>query len=352
MKKIFSLIVTPSILYLLITMQLSAQERLHYWRDSEAYLQDQASIIIEEAYKVLAAHPPSTTVSSERKLALFSLDALLHDTRLDNGTAFMTYMDNMAANIATELRINKPSGREIRFFRFYNDGFVIQTSTVTVAIDLIRGGKADKPFVNDERIRSIVDQCDMLFITHAHGDHADFTVAKMFCEQGKNVIVPNEFWKDLTPHLRVVRGNIQETIRLQAKNASLTVHVYPGHQENVLNNVYIITLPEGQTIVHTGDQDYTDDLVAKISNSKVDVLLVHCWMMPMEKFVSGIKPALVICGHENEMEHAIDHRESYWLTFRRMSAIRVPYVIMAWGESYAIRPDNQDVVNQFPVNKK
>ena len=339
MKKIHFLVIICFIPCLLSTIPLSAQEKLHYWNDSETYLQAQASTIIEEAYRVLAAHPPAATVSSERKLALFSLDALLHDTRLDNGTAFMTYMDHMAGNIATELRKSKPSGSEMRFFRFYNHGFIVQTSSVTIAIDLIRGGKADNPFVNDARIRSIVDQCDILFITHAHADHADIAVAKMFCEQGKNVIVPNEIWQDMPPQFRILRGSdmIRELIRLPVKNASLTVQIYPGHQGNVLNNVYIITLPEGQTIMHTGDQDYTDDVVSKIgSNSKVDILLVQCWMMPMEKFVSGIRPALVICGHENEMGHTIDHREAYWLTFRRMSEVKVPYVIMAWGESYTV----------------
>ena len=339
MKKIHFSILIQVFLILLLTIQLSAQERLHYWSDSETFLQEQTSTIIEEAYKVLAAYPPGTTVNNELKLALFALDALFHDTRLDNGPAFLKYMDNIISNIATELRKSKPSGNAIRFFRFYNHGFIIQTPTVTIGIDLVRGGRADNPFISEPLMRSIVEQCDIFFITHAHGDHADPIVAKMFCEQGKPVIVPEEIWKDLTPQLRVVRGTdmIRETIHLPAKNTSLAVHVFPGQQGNVLNNVYIITLPEGQTIMHTGDQDYSDDLIAKINgNIKVDVLLVQCWMMPMGKFVSGIKPSLVIPGHENEMLHTIDHRESYWLTFRRMEEVSVPYVITAWGESYTV----------------
>jgi len=333
MKKTFSKTIIQLVLCLLIITKLSAQEKLHYWRDSETYLQDQATVIIDEAYRVLAAHPPGTSASNERKLALFSLDALLHDTRLDNGPAFMKYMDNMAANIATEIQNSKPVGSEILFFRFYNDGFIIKTPSITVAIDLIRGGKADNPFVSDARMRAIVDQCDIMFITHAHGDHTDLSVAEMFFKQGKTVVVPEEFWKDI-PQLRVMRGTdvIRETVNVLAKNTSLKVAVYPGYQGNVLNNVYHITFPEGQTIVHTGDQDYNEDLALKIGQSKVDVLLVQCWMMPMEKFVSGVKPSLVICGHENEMGHTIDHREAYWLTFRRMSEVKVPYIVMAWGE--------------------
>jgi L-ascorbate metabolism protein UlaG (beta-lactamase superfamily) len=143
----------------------------------------------------------------------------------------------------------------------------------------------------------------------------------------------------MPPQFRILRGVdvLCESIRLPAKNISVTVGVYPGQQGNLPNNVYIITLPEGQTIVHTGDQDYTEDLVAKVGANNIDVLLVQCWMMPMEKFVSGIKPALVITGHENEMGHTVDHREAYWLSFKRMSGVNAPYVVMEWGESYLVK---------------
>ena len=319
--------------------QMQAQEKLHYWRDSTAYLQDQASLIFKQAYKVLAAYPPGTTISDERKLALFSLDALLHDTRIDNGTAFLTYIERVTGNIADELQKSKPSGNEIRFFRCYNDGFIIQSATVTIAIDLIRGGTTNQPFISNQLIRTIVDQCDILFITHAHSDHNDPVVIDMFLEQGKEIIVPENFRKDLPPAFRVLRGTelIRETIHLPVIKQSLSVYVYPGQQGNVLNNVYVITLPEGQTIMHTGDQDFTNDIGIKINNDKVkvDVLLVQCWMMPMNEFIKSVNPALIICGHENEMGHTIDHREAYWLTFRRMSEVKVPYVVMAWGERYS-----------------
>ena len=335
MKKLFCLLCT---IVLWVNMQAQAQEKLHYWRDSSAYLQDQASLIFEQAYKVLAAYPPGINVGDERKLALYSLDALLHDTRIDNGTAFLSYMERITGNVAVELQKNKPSGREIRFFRCYNDGFIIQTATATVAIDLIRGGSANSPFVDNALIRSIVDQCDILFISHAHGDHTDNAVIDMFLEQGKQVIVPDNFRKDMPPPFRIIRGTdmIRETVHLPAKNTSLSVSVYPGQQGAMPNNVYLITLPEGKTIMHTGDQDFTTDTGTKISraNLKVDVLLAQCWMMPMHDFVSGFNPALIITGHENEMGHTIDHREAYWLTFRRMAEVKVPYVVMAWGESY------------------
>jgi L-ascorbate metabolism protein UlaG (beta-lactamase superfamily) len=336
MKKVFFMAVVSLAFCSMLTSQLSAQEKLHYWGDSEQYLQEQAALVFAQAYRVFAAHPPGINQCDEREFALLSLDVLLHDTRLDKGTAFMSYMNSIISNLLSELQNAKPTGKEIRFFRFYNHGFIVKTPTVTIGIDLVRGGNAENPFIDATLMQSIVEQCDILFITHAHGDHADISVAKMFCEQGKNVIAPVEIWKDMPPQFRVLRGAdvVRETIRLSAKNTPFTVGVYPGQQGNLPNNVYIITLPEGQTIVHTGDQDYTDDLAAKVGAFSIDVLLVQCWMMPMEKFVSGIQPALVITGHENEMGHTIDHREAWWLTFRRLSGIKAPYVVMAWGESY------------------
>jgi len=334
-------------LCLLFSGNLLAQERfrLNYSGDIESLLQDQASIIFEHSYKVLSTYPPCSNPGVERKMALYALDALLHDTRLDKGTAFMSYMNRVVSNIAEELPKNKPKGSEMRVFQFYNFGFIVQTASVTVGIDLVKGGRESIPYISDDLMRSIVDQCDIHFVSHRHGDHASHSVAKMFCEQGKNVIVPEDFWPDLKPQLRALRGTdmIREDIRLPGKNASLSVWVYPGFQGSVRNsgmpnNVYMITLPEGQTIMHTGDQTYYDVLVEKIKSNrvKVDVLLVGC-AAPMPVIVPGVNPSLVFTGHENEMEHSIDHREAYWLTFRRMNEVKHPYIVMAWGESFLIK---------------
>ncbi|MDR0582071.1 MAG: MBL fold metallo-hydrolase [Prevotellaceae bacterium] len=318
---------------------LLAQQPLEYWDNPNEMLQDQAAILFEHTHKVLERNPPSTSANDERKLALFALDALLHDTRLDNGAAFFTYTERMAQTVAEELAKGKPVGNKVRFFRFYNHGFIVQTPSVTVAIDIIRGGghNEEKHFISDSLMQLIIKQCDILFVTHVHGDHADEAVAKMFCEQGKDVIVPIKFWQNSDSHIRPLRGAdmLKETIRISGKNVSLPVYIFPGHQRDVPNNVYAITTPEGITVMHTGDQSNHDDMkwIANVGDKvKVDVLLAHCWMMPMEESVAGIRPALIITGHENEMGHSIDHREPYWLTFRRLENVKVPYVIMAWGE--------------------
>ncbi len=327
---------------LLLSGALSAQDiyRRNYSGDIENLLQDQATVIFEEASRVLAAYPPTPNPGIERKLALYSLDALLHDTRLDKGQAFLTYMKNVAGNVASELSKSKPTGKEVRVFKLYNFGYIVQTASVTVGIDLVRGGREDENlfYIDEAAMRSIVEQCDIHFLTHIHDDHASYSVAKMFYQQDKEMIAPGIFWEDMKPRLRVLRGDdiIQENIPVPAKNTSLDVKVYPGYQGKLENNVYFITLPEGQTIMHVGDQTYYEDLVDKIKASaiKVDILLMGC-AGNIFLTVPELKPSFVFIGHENEMEHGIDHREPYWLSFRRSNGLK-PVLVLAWGESYTI----------------
>jgi hypothetical protein len=316
---------------------LAAQDVfLQYWRRPEAMLNEQAAIIFGQATEVLDKYPPTADPGVERKLALFSIDALLHDTRLDYGDAFMQYAAASTERVASALAAGKPSGDEVRIFRLYNHGFIIQSRTVTVGIDLIRG--SGRPFVDSLMMQSVADKCDILFISHAHGDHADKGVAQMFCRQGKPVVVPTNMWSDLP--LTVFRPERPQLRSFKAGGNSLEVTVFPGHQDDIPNNLYAIRLPEGKVIMHTGDQDNSSDvqMLTKVKDEiKVDALLAHCWMQPLQPILDGIQPPVVICGHENEVEHTIDHREPFWLTFRRMAKVGRPCIVMAWGESFILR---------------
>lgn len=51
--------------------------------------------------------------------------------------------------------------------------------------------------------------------------------------------------------------------------------------------------------------------------SQPDVLIVNYWPHRMSDLVASFNFKLVIIGHENEMEHAIDHREAFWQTFKK-----------------------------------
>jgi hypothetical protein len=60
---------------------------------------------------------------------------------------------------------------------------------------------------------------------------------------------------------------------------------------------------------------------------------------------------VISSGYENEMEHTIDHREPYWLTYQRREGsdrfggtkhvgYDSPLILMTWGESYHFKRVN------------
>lgn len=313
-----------------------AQVREYYHRDPQGLLEDQSAIILDQAYKILNRYPPDTLHANERKLALFALDGIYHDTRLDTSSALKNHFSQIMNRIVDSLKTTAVD-EGIQIYKAYNHGFILKSESVTIAIDLVRPGK--NKYISDVQMQKLVELSDILFITHLHGDHADAVVADMFVKQGKKVIVPTGLWEDKSinyVHLRDSAVTISDNIVL-SNGQKLGIKVFPGHQGPVPNSIYAITTPENLTLMHTGDQANKKDL-AWIKNIKekvcIDVLLLHCWMPNMETAIAGIQPNLIITGHENELGHTIDHREPYWLTFNKLKSITVPYVVMAWGEYY------------------
>ena len=116
--------------------------------------------------------------------------------------------------------------------------------------------------------------------------------------------------------------------------------VFPGHQGDLLNNVYLVRTPEGFTVAHTGDQHDGEDfewIDHAADTHRIDLLLMNCWTMDIPRIVRGFAPGVIITGHENEMGHSIDHREACWLTCERMAGIGTPWILMGWGESYTMK---------------
>lgn len=147
-------------------------------------------------------------------------------------------------------------------------------------------------------------------------------------------------WTDKGDGVTHIRSEeiLHESISL-ASGKELEVIVMPGHQDDTPNNVYIVSTPEGIAIAHTGDQwnKEKDGWIEQVKDhAQIDVLLVHCWAMPLERMVEGFNPKLVISGHENEIVHSIDHREPYWLNYRRMGKVTKPIVYMDLGGVFSL----------------
>lgn len=327
--------------FLSLTAQTTVQERPNIarsslWKNPDTYLPEQAFRMFDLINQALNEFPPTVGETTERKLALYLFDAMLHETKYDDSEALFQFTDARMEHLMKILK--EPVKKGLFIYKVYNDGFIARTQSVTIAFDIVRGKSKGRQLVADKYIEQIVDQCDVLFLSHNHGDHVDKLTVDLFTQAGKPVIAASNIQKnnENVTHLRAdQRINHEVTLKNGKK---LQVAIFPGHQGDLMNNIYVVTTPEKKTVAQIGDQSNDKDMVW-ISNlhqeiPRPDALIVNCWTSPLKELVNGFNPKLVVSGHENEMGHTINHRESFWLSFQDMKTIGRDYVIMGWGEGF------------------
>ena len=312
--------------------QTNLLQETNYWGKEQDFLLRQGEYQFGLIRQALQENPPATGNTTVRKLALSNLDALLHNTLYDSSACLHQFIEDKIKPIAVELQ--QPASEGLKIYKLYNDGFIVRTPSTTVAFDLYRG----KGLIPDTLMQQLIEQSDVLFISHRHDDHADEFVANEFINADKPVICPSDLWPD-KPGISHWRAENPLDKQLHLSNGeTINITIYPGHQSELPNNIYVVTTPEGFSVAQTGDQYRKEDLewIKEIRNRspKLDILLVNCWTLNMDELIAGFAPQLIITGHENEMGHSIDHREPYWLTFRKLQQQQTPYVVMTWGEQY------------------
>jgi L-ascorbate metabolism protein UlaG (beta-lactamase superfamily) len=292
---------------------------------------------------ILNEYPPAVPEHPVRRAALIRLDDILHiEPAPSKPLVQKFYRARIERAVAEIERTRVTSG--MRIWKLYNHGWLVRTPSVSIAFDIVPG--AGNGFdVDTPVLVRLAREADVLFLSHAHGDHVNETVASMFLLRNKPVFAPEGLWKDrpIAAQLRYLERNAGKVHKVElCCNRALEVVAYPGHQgADVVNNVHLVKTPEGFTIVQTGDQSGDEgpgsdfDWMAHIgARHKVDVLLPNCWTNSIGRVVRGIDPRLVLTGHENEMGHTVDHREDYTQTYNHLFGVNYPFVVMGWGESF------------------
>ena len=352
MKKIFNVLML--LCAVAFTANAVAQEpvkakKRNFHRDHDYYYEVQGEQMFRLADKALDEYPPMVNASTARKSALFILDALHHETRNDNTPAMREFCNSRMEKVVAELQ--KPVKKGMKIYRVYNQGFVARTKSVTIAFDLVRGtylarrqhADTDYRIVTDAQMDAIIEQCDVMFLSHNHTDHLDRWAIDKFIAAGKPVIAQPEILPNVdgVTHWRA-EGDIFESDLLLKNGERLQVKIFPGFQQPALNNVPVITTPEKYTVCHTGDlwdKGKTWDWVLTVKDNapKIDALIINCWTPKILEALKGFDPRYVFTGHENEMGHTIGHREAYWFTFDKLKTTEYPYVVMAWGEWFSLK---------------
>ena len=341
---------------LMIIGLLSAQnntnnEKLDWWGDIDGFINQQDKITFDLVTEALTKYPPSLAEPMERRMAMLMLDGVLHEEKAADRPSVQNFLHERIRLVEKEIQETKVS-EGAKIWKLYNHGFIIRTAAVTFAYDMVRAhsARADGFEIPDELMIKLIDECDALFISHRHRDHGDAWIAEQFISQNKPVVAPPDVWKDQPIHDQITqldrKSHTTQTLKIQNGKQELTVVNYPGHQgSDIENNVPLVFTPEGMSFVQTGDQsgpasdwNWIDEVAAQ---HRVDVLLPNCWTPDIHRVVKGFNPKLVITGHENEMGHTIDHRESNWLTYTRLKGSAVPYLLLTWGESFHYLPEDE-----------
>lgn len=316
----------------------AAQRPWEYWNNPDAYFDNQGEILFELIDRTLDRNPATDHPSEERQLALASLDALLHDTYYDDCEAFHAFIEGRVAKVLSALDLPPRKGLEI--FKLYNDGFIVRSgSGCVVGFDLC-SARSGMTFIPQAQMQKLVRHCDMLFISHGDPDHADAAVVDMAANLGIPVYGPEDYQNSKVEGLRMEHFNFKYLAGIVPVR-KVRVQALPGHQDNLQNNIYVVTFPDGNSVAHCGDQYSEEDMawlssVSEKLTQPLDVLIIDAWALNLRETIEGFAPRLVIFGHENEMVHGIDHREALWLSQYKSDAmgLGVPGVVMTWGESY------------------
>ncbi len=294
---------------------------------------------------ILNSYRPGLPEHPLRRAALIRLDDVLHIESAPRMEAVQKfYVGRMRQAVEEIERTHVTSG--VRVWKLYNHGFLVRTPSASFTFDIVPGTSAPGFRVPPELLQRLAAQSDATFISHLHSDHASQEVARIFLAQNKPVVAPEGLWSgvaDLAAKLTYPKRSTETVHSIELSGGRvLQVVAYPGHQgATVINNVYLVTSPEGFIVVHTGDQWNDDvpgsdfDWIAHIARRhRVDILLPNCWARGLAAIARGVNPRLIITGHENEMAHTVDHREDYTQTYTRLQDVPYPFVLMAWGESY------------------
>jgi L-ascorbate metabolism protein UlaG (beta-lactamase superfamily) len=338
--------------------------------DDDAYMNRQAEALLAEVDDTLGRVLPQLPEPAERRLALRVMDGVVHDAYVAARPAAQDfYHKRMERAIAAMESTKVDEGATI--WKLYNHGFVVRTATVTVGFDLQRGARGSRVVsptgdksgaaapgfpIPDALADRLVKQCDVLFVSHKHGDHLDPYVVQAFLDQGKPVVTPPDALEGSPLYERITHlkreVDLEQTLPLQGGAQKLKVVVFPGQQYQnggPMCNVVLVTTPEGLSFVHTGDQindpypDYQKDFewIDKVKDHhKVDVLMVNCWTNDILRTARGFDPKLVVPGHENELGHPVWDRIPYWGDTKYINSNYLemkkayPTLVMTWGESY------------------
>jgi L-ascorbate metabolism protein UlaG (beta-lactamase superfamily) len=286
----------------------------------------------------LRSNPPCTGNNEIRQDAILTLDGYLKDDASRWDPDVITFYSNMMGFVESE--IAKPVTSGIKIWSMYNHGFIVKTPSSVFAFDLVQG----YPTWKHQIPNSILEQIQVLFLSHKHDDHWDRAVIRAITDLGGKVVAPLE---EKLSDLDLVYLSADE----ESTQTGLHIKAYDGLHGGVPVRMYVVTTPEGLTIMHTGDNQTSETLPDGLT---VDILLLNAWVnesgsaspvVGVRNSINKLNPRLTILGHIQEMSHSYDPSDpKSRLSFEAPLAVddgSLPgdVSVQVWGESCDFPPE-------------
>jgi L-ascorbate metabolism protein UlaG (beta-lactamase superfamily) len=237
----------------------------------------------------------------------------------------------------------QPVTEGVRIWMMYNHGFVVRSPSGTIAFDLRDDTPSWGPEWTYELPPTLLDQIDILFISHEHEDHWQDRVAIAVRAAGGDVVYPAEPWTVPLENYGNVPMADLDTVTL----SGFDITAYFG-QHSAPNRIYEVTTPEGIRIMHTGDtQD--PDWIPEAGPVPVDILLINGWIhegddnstIGMINAITRVKPRFMIPGHYARFAGYTEYQRTIWSYPAAMAVpaglpaeIDTEVAVLLWGERF------------------
>ena len=289
------------------------------------------SLTLDQIQTNLLTNPPNTGNPNLREVTILDLDNILKHDSSRTSQDVRDFYNFMMAKVSSELQDTVIT--DISIWMMYNHGIVIKSPQVVFAFDLVDGYSGWTQQLPSE----LITQIDVLFVSHQHMDHYDYSIANTVIANGGNVVVPSED--------TYVTGSIPMAPGDSIMISGLYIKAHYGLHSTALR-IFEVTTATGFKILHTGDNQ-TSNVLPIVEN--IDVLLLNAWVnesgltsavIGMRNCINALNPVVMIPGHIQELAHAYNpgnptSRVPYeWAYEVDDVLLNSDVEVMAWGERY------------------
>ena len=222
------------------------------------------------------------------------------------------------------LSSSRPSGSEIQVAKLYSSGVVLRTKEACIGIDICY----EEGLYSPDRREELADHLDVVYVTHAHGDHYDVPLLQMMLQKGKSVVAPHTMGRHFVstyPDKLFLWSEDQATaVNVQGKAQTKAFMSAQGDEPCLLYHILL----GNWRIIHVGDNSHHENETPYTKEQIADLVFAPVFqgLTSLFKNTRGAPnpdnaEQVYVNIHENEWHHTIDGRVPYKYLFDDSGAL-------------------------------